>query len=288
MPAPTQPAPTQVGHAVVTAAASARVAAALDGPVRTAEVISAGTHALYVRDPHAGDPHVRTPHTGDPYVRHGSPARTAHLAVLGRDAVQVPCGLRTRLAALPRVATVTLGAGRCVVGDHTVAVRRLVDVRVPRLGVLDAGAWPAGTDDRLEAARSELPGAALDILRRGDPAAVRALVGRGSGLTPVGDDVLAGWLVTCHATGTDAAPVADAVRVLAAERTTVVSAALLGHAADGESIPQLRTALLSLRTGVGVAPALDDLLAVGHTSGSGLALGVGLALHHPSVRRLHR
>ena len=61
--------------------------------------------------------------------------------------------------------------------------------------------------------------------------AVAGLVGRGPGLTPSGDDALAGALLVAHALGTGAA-LADAVRARLGA-TTAVSAALLDAAADG-------------------------------------------------------
>ena len=60
---------------------------------------------------------------------------------------------------------------------------------------------------------------------------VGALLGRGPGLTPSGDDALAGALLVAHALGA-AAPLAAAVRARLGA-TTAVSAALLDAAADG-------------------------------------------------------
>ncbi|WP_169542113.1 oxamate carbamoyltransferase subunit AllH family protein [Solirubrobacter soli] len=66
----------------------------------------------------------------------------------------------------------------------------------------------AGWRDALSAALAEVPPAppalapGLDALRRGDLAAgVHALAGRGEGLTPAGDDVLAGYAAWRHAAG---------------------------------------------------------------------------------------
>lgn len=246
----------------VPAAASPRVAAALHGPDRTAEVVGCGPHATYVRD-------------GDTV-----------LAVLTRAAVAVPCGLRTRLARVAPANTVRLGAGRCVLGDRVLRVCRLVDTSAPVTGPLGAGSCP--DDARLDAVRDALPSTSLALLRLGDSRCVDGLLGRGSGLTPVGDDVLAGWFVACHATSRDSSAVATATRSSAAHRTTAVSAALLDHAAAGECVPQLRALLRAVHSGRSPDTAFASLLAVGHTSGAGLALGVRLALHHPSVRSPRR
>ena len=70
--------------------------------------------------------------------------------------------------------------------------------------------------------------------------AVRRLVGLGPGLTPAGDDVVAGALVALAAGGDleRAGVVLDAVRSCR-HRTTALSAALLDHAAGGRAVPQL-------------------------------------------------
>ena len=222
-------------------------------------MIASGPHAVYLQD--AG----------------------GVLAVLGRYAAAVPCGLRTQVEQLPPTDAAVIGGGHCLLGNLDVVVRRVVDTRVPSLGPIAAHAWPCDTD--LEAATCELPADALQRLGEGDAAAVGDLLGRGSGLTPTGDDVLAGWLVTAGATGLDHAGVASAVAAHAPSRTTAISAALLHAAVRGEAIPQLRILLLALRSGIAVPQALRRLLAVGHTSGAGLALGVRLALHQARPRR---
>jgi hypothetical protein len=100
------------------------------------------------------------------------------------------------------------------------------------------------------------------------------LLGKGAGLTPYGDDVLAGLLVTLRALGDGRADeLAAEIDELAPARTTFVSAALLKHAGRGECIPEL-AALLA-------APSRDSyaaLLRVGHSSGRGLAEGMFRAL----------
>lgn len=103
------------------------------------------------------------------------------------------------------------------------------------------------------------------------------LVGAGPGLTPSGDDVLAGLLVAAHATADDRllswqAATRDALSV---RRTTVVSRGLLHHALDGWAIPELADFLVAACDG-DPADAGARLLAVGHSSGAALASG---ALH---------
>jgi hypothetical protein len=103
----------------------------------------------------------------------------------------------------------------------------------------------------------------------------RDLVGAGPGLTPTGDDVLAGALVAAYATE-DARldHWRSATRAaLRTRRTTAVSRGLLHHALDGWAT----TEVADFVTGVcGGRPdaSLRRLLAVGHSSGAALAAGV--------------
>jgi Protein of unknown function (DUF2877) len=107
------------------------------------------------------------------------------------------------------------------------------------------------------------------------------LVGAGPGLTPAGDDVLAGALVTAHAT---ADPRLSRWRnetraALETVSTTVVSRGLLQHAMDGYATDQLADFLTALCSGKDPSAARDRLLAVGHSSGAALLAGVVYALN---------
>jgi hypothetical protein len=196
------------------------------------------------------------------------------VGILARGAVHVPCGIATALAVLPEVAVgapVEAGGGVLRAGALSVGVDRLVGFALPRLDAA-AGDRLRALDPDLSPARDQLPALALARLAAGDPDAVPDLVGRGDGLTPVGDDVLAGWLVTARATGREISAMTAAVRAQL-HRTTSLSATLLRHAADGEAIAPFRTAVAT-----GDADAVAGLLAVGHTSGAGMLLGATLAL----------
>jgi hypothetical protein len=117
-----------------------------------------------------------------------------------------------------------------------------------------------------------------------DPPVAR-LLGRGPGLTPLGDDILAGALATLVALGSPATGrLAAVVLARASDRTTFVSFALLHHAARGESVPELAALLVAARNGdrQRLSAALDRLLGIGHTSGAGLASGVLAGLDHAS------
>jgi hypothetical protein len=104
-----------------------------------------------------------------------------------------------------------------------------------------------------------------------------ALVGAGEGLTPAGDDVLAGALVAASATGHPRLEEwRAATRVALRQRsTTAVSRALLTHALEGWATPELAAFLDAVCRGEDEG-AVESLLAVGHSSGSALAAG---ALH---------
>ncbi len=108
--------------------------------------------------------------------------------------------------------------------------------------------------------------------------AVRALVGRGEGLTPSGDDALAGALLVAHALGTGTA-LADAVRARLGA-TTAVSAALLDAAADGYAARPVVTLVDAAVAGDAEAlrGALPAVLAIGHTSGADILTGIRVAL----------
>jgi hypothetical protein len=117
-----------------------------------------------------------------------------------------------------------------------------------------------------------------DALRTGHGLAdaADALLGLGPGLTPAGDDVLAGALVTYAHLGPPLPALAARVRARA-DATTALSADLLGHASAGRAAPPVVGLLDALVGARAVGPALDDLLAVGSTSGSDTATGVLLA-----------
>ncbi len=233
-------------------AASAAVAALITGPRRPVQMVAATPRAIYLA-------------TGDPEL----PA----LCLATPDAVRVPCALVTPV--LPSDPTAgTVGAGALVLGSFTGRVARWWRPPRPRgltaaglraVAVQLASRVPAKLDPGAEAAREDLARG----LATGGPLAgpVRRLLGAGPGLTPLGDDVLAGALVTLGALGDPGfGRLGAEVDALAPARTTFVSAALLRHAARGECIPELATVL------GGGSPAA--LFRVGHTSGAGLALGV--------------
>jgi hypothetical protein len=115
----------------------------------------------------------------------------------------------------------------------------------------------------------------VEALSRGRlRAAVRLLAGRGDGLTPAGDDVLAGYAGWKASTGVPVG-VADA----AAARTTSLSAAYLRCAERGE-LPEAAEALIAaLHVGdaAAVRRTAARLAGWGATSGRAIMLGIAVA-----------
>jgi hypothetical protein len=130
---------------------------------------------------------------------------------------------------------------------------------------LRVGPDPAGLGRRIAAV------VGIDEELLGDPPDVGArLIGRGPGLTPEGDDAvagLAGVMASRNPAWVDALLGADLRR-----RTTALSATLLELAARGMG-PEPLQALLA-----GRASALDRLLRMGHTSGRAYARGAAVGL----------
>lgn len=268
----------------VPAAASSAVAAVLTGVSRPARVLATFPAAAYLEF----DDGVLAIVAADG-VHH------PNAVVLGSAAAARP------FAGLHADQRGTVGDGGARIGDLDVTVARWFDP-VPRLRATPAEAL----GDHLAAATSYVAShtgagphpmagpavAVADRLRHGDPeatadVAARRLVGAGPGLTPAGDDVLAGLLAavvtlapaTLDALAakalTDTARQAGALVVARARQaTTAVSAELLRHAIRGEVAAPAAAVLHALTGRRPVAHALDALLAVGATSGRDLTYGL--------------
>jgi hypothetical protein len=208
--------------------------------------------------------------TGDP--------RQPVLTVCTPDAVRLPDAVVTMT--LPP-SEVCAGDGRLQAAAATWRVARWWRPPAPRglpvpprsgrpVPDLPEGALPPG----------RLPAPTYDGLVPAD------LLGAGAGLTPAGDDILAGALVTAHATGD---PRLDAwtraIRAaLATRTTTAVSRGMLHQALRGYATPQLAACLDPVCRGLDPAAAVADLLAVGHSSGAALWFGVVHTLETRSMR----
>ncbi|MCW2774371.1 MAG: hypothetical protein JWN91_2697 [Nocardioides sp.] len=218
---------------------------AADGPVR---ILHRGRHAVYVE------------------------VEGRCVGVLGSAATAVPCALRLGSSDLGRIRgdRAYLRRGVLHLDGTALEIGRIVDVSVPPLqdtaGSSTAQAIPP-------AAVTEFVGPVPARLGSGD---VARMVGRGDGLTPLGDDVLCGWLAVHRAAGVDTPEVDAAVRSCL-DRTTLLSATLLDCAIHGEVISEFAAYVASLGSVAEPAHAAA-LAAVGHTSGGGMLYGARLAL----------
>ena len=113
------------------------------------------------------------------------------------------------------------------------------------------------------------------------PARVRVLIGLGPGLTPSGDDLIAGTLIALRAfLRPDAAKQLGAWALrLAATRTGAISRAHLAAAAAGEGPEPLHRVLAAICTAaeVDLERELDAVAGIGHCSGWDALAGVALA-----------
>lgn len=257
-----------MGTLTIPAAASTAVLADLAGAPQRARWLGAGASALYLL----------------------TESSTA-LAILTRDAVRLPCAV-----VLPRstmefpltsiaptrpnnVDGVWVGERRLTWGGPAgeVAVECIRPWTPPRLptGTPDPAALArlrtslVGVDVGLEAHRINALMGGADAL-----SAVALLLGRGPGLTPSGDDVLAGLLIGARAFGRPEPVLEQAVRATATDATTALSAQLLRHAARGECVPQLVAVVRGLLDGSLTRDDIIRVFAVGHTSGAALCHGL--------------
>jgi len=202
------------------------------------------------------------------------------------NGVEVPAPARALLDGPAAGVACFLTDGRLRMGDWSLRVDSWWNPRpaLPRVDPATLGARAAWVRGRFVPAEDR----GLDAgLAAGHLAAVHTaaacLLGRGPGLTPLGDDVLAGAVAAAlllgEAAGHDrlyrlAAAVAPGLCAAARERTTALSATLLRHACRGE-VDDASAGLLQALCGQGdLSEALGALLAVGHSSGRGLATGI--------------
>jgi hypothetical protein len=263
--------------------ASVAMSALLDGPSLRAELIGSYPVAIYLRT--AG----------------------GVVALVGPDGVRLPNAMalsRADFASVAQHATtgaLHVGDGGVQVGPVRVIAGRWWDP-VPRLGRVDAGllgrrldavratlpAWPDSADPAAERLRTGREALALVLAGAGDIAGtVRSLVGLGAGLTPAGDDLLAGAVAGLVVFGTalerpDARMLALRMRqevVGHATATTPLAADLAEHAARGALVQpaaELCRVIADQRPSAehALEPAVERLLRIGHTSGRDLAEGL--------------
>ncbi|GHH64473.1 hypothetical protein GCM10017673_07200 [Streptosporangium violaceochromogenes] len=278
--APTPRPPARI-HA--TGAASTALRRTMESPRSPARVLAAFPSGIYLEVRAASEPQVIAVVTGEA-------VRLPNAMVVGRPVPRVAVGDEAHV-----------GDGSIDVGRLSLRAGRWWDP-APPLGRVDparlAAALPVMAElcDRsprrpaLEgngAARALVRGCAeLSLL--GCVTAAEGLVGLGPGLTPSGDDMLAGLLVALRHLGAAAGAeravwlagwLAAAVTFDVRGRTTPISAALLHCAARGEAGGEVLAVLRGLAGRQPLEPVLHRLLQIGHTSGADLAWGmrVGLA-----------
>lgn len=123
----------------------------------------------------------------------------------------------------------------------------------------------------------QLADACLEASLAAATCAADRLVGLGPGLTPSGDDLLAGTLAALRLLGGDpafTAALADHISAVSSRRTTALSATLLRLAGQGDVAAEAGQVIKAL-TGAGpLDEAARRLCAIGHTSGADLAQGL--------------
>lgn len=201
------------------------------------------------------------------------------VGLLSAGAARVPCGLRSRLGDFsPDVGkSAYLESGVLHIDSRPLSVGRVVDVHVPRF---DRGALLRNTADSITRTATP-PAAVVEFVVSAapgglTPGAVDRFLGRGEGLTPLGDDVLSGWLAAQRASGVPT-PHTDAAVRAGLGRTTLLSASLLECALAGEVLPEVGAWIGALGTD-DLPGRTAALLAVGGSSGAGMLAGALLAL----------
>src|SRR5690625_677366 len=202
------------------------------------------------------------------------------------DCAMLPAGLRWRdlLTAQDRTgAPILVGAGEVRCGPRAVPVRADLDLTVPTI-------QPAVAEQGLVHLRTAL---ATAIRRRSawpvvhhqwstgaaSPEALatdaRYLIGRGPGVTPTGDDILAGAILAHVALGTPGIEAA-AIGVVdhARGRTTAASIVSLRGAAGARAATPLRDLLRAIGEHRDPTAPLGRVLRLGHTSGADLIRGL--------------
>jgi hypothetical protein len=202
-----------------------------------------------------------------------------------------PGPLHFRVAALPEVRPgrpVLVGAAALCVGRSTYPLdaprwsRGLPTAAALVLARETAREWLPDRGPALDLGSANpavLPADALRALRRGALLDVAALIGgRGPGLTPAGDDVLAGVLLVARALGGRSPRMLLRCALLAP--TNDIARTFLVGAAHGRCIEPAHDLLAGLAAAdqAAVRSALDQLRGFGSSSGTALAYGIRMAL----------
>lgn len=167
-------------------------------------------------------------------------------------------------------------------------LRAVLYGREPRSGIAAALADPHGTKNPLDRALALRLAHTLPLLAqatqrrdaRGVAAAAARLIGLGPGLTPAGDDFLAGFLAALHSrAGADAGMAALLPRLAAAfaplvRRTHIISRQMLDDALDGRFAQALTDVTFALAGAGTLDAAATRALACGHSSGADALCGL--------------
>ncbi|MEZ0072604.1 DUF2877 domain-containing protein [Planotetraspora sp. GP83] len=267
-------------------AASVALRPALESPRRPARVLAAFPLAVYLEVRSETEPHVIA-------VVTGKATRLPNAVVLSEPLDGFSAGDDG-----------WVGDGSIEIGGHRehlgIQVRRWWDP-APRLGPTDPVRLTQALTllEEIRAASPRRPGldpaGAPGLLADGCRAgslidsvtAAERLIGLGPGLTPSGDDMLAGLLVALRHLGLAAGVpravwladwLAATVTYDARTRTTPISATLLHCAARGEASQEVLGVLRGVAGHQPLEPAAHRLLRLGHTSGADMAWGVHIGL----------
>jgi hypothetical protein len=275
----------------VAGAASLTLRGPLEGPRAAARVIAAFPAAVYLKTRSPGEPRVLALVSSDA-------ARPPNAVVVAASCRELP------FAAVREGDDASVGEGLVEIAGSgprggpprrvQVKIRRWWDPS-PVLGPVSA----ARLGDVTRTLESETAGAVCGLAGHPGPRllaghcaggdlahavdAAERIVGLGPGLTPSGDDVLAGLLVSLRILGASvprgrtAIWLADwlgAAVTTHATRTTALAATLLHCAARGQAGTELASVLRGIAGHSPLRPAVHRLLSVGHTSGADLAWGL--------------
>jgi hypothetical protein len=210
---------------------------------------------------------------------------TPVIAILAKGAVRLPIGISVLTGELPLAgSTVSIGDGAIATCRHIWRPARWWDPR-PHLAACELFEKGAELLALLQAEPSSSFGIPLaDALRvagglaRGSAEEALEIIGLGPGLTPAGDDVVAGALATLALGGRLDDRLRVTIETHASTRTTALSAALLAAAGKGQVIPQAATVLSVISAGAPLGQlvsATAELFGVGATSGHDLCAGIG-------------
>ncbi|GAA0556894.1 DUF2877 domain-containing protein [Actinomadura livida] len=282
------------GRPPAAGAASLALRPLLDPPRRPARVIAVFPSALYLEMRGGPEPRVLAVVTSDAH-------RLPNAVVLVATRREHP------FRAVREGGDALVGDGRVEADGLRVRVRRWWDPS-PALGTLQPAALAAGVRSLEAALEAALDGAGMaggGLAGHPDPVdlaaacaagdlagaveAAERIVGLGPGLTPSGDDILCGLLVSLRLVGGAVrhgrpVPLHDAVRLAdwlgaavtadAGTRTTALAATLLHCATAGGAGAEVAAVLRCVAGHEPPDTAVRRLLAVGHTSGTDLAQGV--------------